>query len=60
MGMKKKKEHHVNGINPAEVLDKVQSTLGMTIPKIPPDETTNSYCEQEADASNASVLSMKK
>lgn len=34
-GMKKKKEHRVTGINPAEVLDKVQSTLGMTIPKIP-------------------------
>ena len=34
-GMKKKREHRVTGINPAEVLDKVQSTLGMTIPKIP-------------------------
>lgn len=34
-GMKKKKERRIIGINPAEVLDKVQSTLGMTIPKIP-------------------------
>ena len=34
-GMRKKREHRITGINPAEVLDKVQSTLGIIIPEIP-------------------------
>ena len=44
--MKKKKEHRIIGINPAEVLDKVQSTLGMIIPKIPSDLVKESSGEK--------------
>ena len=46
IGMKKKKEHRITGINPAEVLDKVQSTLGMTVPKIPSDIVKESSGEK--------------
>ena len=40
------KEHRITGINPAEVLDKVQSTLGMTVPKIPSDIVKESSGEK--------------